>query len=51
MGISCEKDCGMLGHPTLITPDKLAKIMLFCWHQPAHICIRDRAVMPIHCAI
>ena len=50
MGISFETYCEMLGNPTFITPDELAKIVLFCWHQPAHICIRDIAVMPTDCA-
>ena len=50
MGISFEEYCEKLGNPTFITPDELANIVLFCWHQPAHICIRDIAVMPTDCA-
>jgi NADP-dependent 3-hydroxy acid dehydrogenase YdfG len=30
---------------------RAATIVLFCWHQPAHIFIRDSAVMPTDCAI
>ena len=49
MGISFEKYCEMLGNPTFIDPMDLAKIVLFCWQQPQHICIRDIAVMPTDC--
>jgi len=49
MGISFEDYCEMLGHPTFIDPVELAGIVLFCWQQPQHICIRDIAVMPTDC--
>ena len=50
MGISFEQYCEMLGNPTFISPAELAEIVLFCWQQPSHICIRDIAVMPTDCA-
>ncbi|KZR87675.1 putative oxidoreductase [Synechococcus sp. MIT S9509] len=50
MGISFEEYCEMLGNPTFIAPAELATIVLFCWQQPQHICIRDIAVMPTDCA-
>ena len=50
MGISFEQYCEMLGNPTFISPAELAEIVLFCWQQPPHICIRDIAVMPTDCA-
>ena len=40
----------VLGNPTFISPAELAEIVLFCWQQPPHICIRDIAVMPTDCA-
>ena len=49
MGISFEEYCEMLGNPTFIQPEELAKIVLFCWQLPQHICIRDLAVMPTDC--
>ena len=49
MGISFEEYCKALGNPTFIEPIELAKIVLFCWQQPQHICIRDLAVMPTDC--
>jgi NADP-dependent 3-hydroxy acid dehydrogenase YdfG len=49
MGISFEEYCKALGNPTFIEPVELAKIVLFCWQQPQHICIRDIAVMPTDC--
>lgn len=49
MGISFQEYCQMLGNPTFIDPAELAKIVLFCWQQPQHICIRDVAVMPTDC--
>ena len=50
MGISFEQYCEMLGNPTFISPAELAAIVLFCWQQPPHICIRDIAVMPTDCS-
>ena len=49
MGIRFEEYCKALGNPTFIEPIELAKIVLFCWQQPQHICIRDVAVMPTDC--
>ena len=49
MGISFEEYSKALCNPTFIEPVELAKIVLFCWQQPQHICIRDIAVMPTDC--
>ncbi|WP_413746127.1 SDR family oxidoreductase [Synechococcus sp. MIT S9507] len=49
MGIIFEDYCTMLGNPTFIQPMELADIVVFCWQQPQHICIRDIAVMPTDC--
>lgn len=50
MGISFEEYCEKLGNPTFIEPEELAEIILFCWQQPQHICIRDIVVMPTDCS-
>ncbi len=49
MGISFEEYCRRLGNPQFISAEELASIVLFCWHQPQHICIRDIVVMPTSC--
>jgi len=46
MGITFEEYCARLGNPTFISSAELADIILFCWRQPPHICIRDIVVMP-----
>jgi len=46
MGISFEEYCRILGDPTFISAGELADIVMFCWRQPQHICIRDIVVMP-----
>ena len=50
MGISFEEYCENLGNPTFIQPAELADIILFCWQQPQHICIRDIVIMPTDCS-
>jgi NADP-dependent 3-hydroxy acid dehydrogenase YdfG len=46
MGISFEEYCRVLGNPDFMSADELAAIILFCYQQPKHICIRDLAVTP-----
>ncbi|WP_351232040.1 SDR family NAD(P)-dependent oxidoreductase [Streptomyces sp. NPDC002133] len=46
MGISFEEYVERLGHPDFISAEELADIVLFCWKQPQHICVRDIVVMP-----
>ena len=46
MGISFADYCRILGNPTFISAQELADIVMFCWRQPQHICIRDIVVMP-----
>ncbi len=50
MGISFEEYSKILGYPDFISPDELAKILIFCWKLPQKICIRDIVVMPTNCA-
>ena len=51
MGISFEEYCERLGNPTFIAAKELADIIMFCWRQPKHICIRDIVVMPTDCGL
>lgn len=51
MGISFEEYCNLLGNPTFISAKELADIIMFCWRQPQHICIRDIVVMPTDCGL
>jgi short-subunit dehydrogenase len=46
MGITFEQYREALGNPDFMTADELAAIVLFCYQQPAHICIRDLVVAP-----
>jgi NADP-dependent 3-hydroxy acid dehydrogenase YdfG len=50
MGISFEEYCNLLGNPDFISAEELASIILFCWHLPQRICMRDIAVMPTNAA-
>lgn len=51
IGISFEEYCELLGNPTFISAKELADIIMFCWRQPQHICIRDIVVMPTDCSL
>ena len=46
MGITFEQYCQALGNPDFMTADELAAIILFCYQQPAHLCIRELVVAP-----
>jgi len=46
MGITFEQYRQALGNPDFMTADELAAIVMFCYQQPAHICIRDLVVAP-----
>ena len=46
MGITFEQYREALGNPDFMTADELAAIVMFCYRQPAHICIRDLVVAP-----
>jgi len=46
MHISFDEYSAMLGNPDFMSPEDLAEIVMFCWKQPARICIRDIVVTP-----
>jgi NADP-dependent 3-hydroxy acid dehydrogenase YdfG len=46
MGITFEEYRQALGNPDFMTADELAAIVMFCYQQPSHICIRDLVVAP-----
>jgi len=46
MGISFDEYRAALGNPDFLTAEELADVVLYCWKQPPHICIRDIAVTP-----
>jgi NADP-dependent 3-hydroxy acid dehydrogenase YdfG len=46
MGITFDQYRQALGNPDFMTAAELAAIIMFCYQQPAHICIRDLVVTP-----
>jgi len=46
MGITFDQYRQALGNPDFMTAAELAEIIMFCYQQPAHICIRDLVVTP-----
>jgi NADP-dependent 3-hydroxy acid dehydrogenase YdfG len=46
MHITFEEYSARLGNPDFMSAEELADIVLFCWRQPDHICIRDLVVTP-----
>ena len=46
MGITFDQYRQALGNPDFMTAAELAEIIMFCYQQPAHICIRDLVAAP-----
>ena len=46
MGISFDEYRERLGNPDFMTAEQLAETILWCWRQPADICVRDIEITP-----
>ena len=46
MGISFEEYQRQLNQSDFLSPEEIAEIVMFCYRQPQHLCIRDLVVLP-----